>query len=264
MAFFPIVRKSAKRLSAKEKTILANQAEVARNLEALKSKQISKRYPWQHPRIDNPAQSQSKGKTNQAKYDRSYIPVDLEARKRRKLMLEAHDLGINQEAFAQSLASQEGRHQNEELIKLAFGDIGERQYLIELLVEAHIGSQEAMDNWLEIAHSAAVHLRMDGILQDMQKALDAVANAFRRKTGPHKKNALIASLFALNYKAAHGTFPEKNQVVTYLKSKDISLPDAKNLHRFWNGPVLGRLMDGKAGRKPIKKVLKLPSKIKNS
>lgn len=156
-------------------------------------------------------------------------------------MLAAHDMGLDQDAFAQSLATQEARHQNEELIKLAFGDIGERQHLVELLVEAHLGSQEAMDNWLEIAHTAAVHLRMDGILQDMQKALDAVANAFRRKSGPHKRNALIASLFALKYKAEHGTFPEKNQVAAFLKSKGISLPEKKNQHRFWNGPVLRKI-----------------------
>ena len=116
MAIFPIVRKNAKRLSAKEKTILANQAEVARNLEALKSEQIRKRYPWQHPRIDEPVQSQSNDGRLKNEFDRKYIPEDLEARNARELWLSAHDAGIEREHFSQALARQEARHQATELI----------------------------------------------------------------------------------------------------------------------------------------------------
>lgn len=185
-----------------------------------------------------------------AEFDRDYIPEEEEARQSRKEMIEYVDCGIEAHAFAINLARQEARHQKQELIALKFGRIGERQFLLGLLLEAHFGDERAMKDWIELAQSAAVHIRDDGILSDMQKATDAVARVLKHKLGEKDRARFVAAYFALTWKQNAGSFPTKAEVTGFLKEHKIPLPEAKNLPRLWKGAILGRLKDGKGGRKP--------------
>jgi hypothetical protein len=78
-----------------------------------------------------------------AEFDRDYIPEDEESRKVRQFMLNCVDLGIKAHAYAVNLAMQEARHQRQELIAMKFGRIGERQFLLGLLLEAWGASVQA-------------------------------------------------------------------------------------------------------------------------
>lgn len=185
-----------------------------------------------------------------AEFDRDYIPEDEESRKVRQFMLDCVDLGIDAHAYAVNLARQEARHQKQELIAWKFGRIGERQFLLELLLAAHFGDEQAMKDWVELAQAAAVHLRDDGILADMQKATNAVAMVLKHKLGEKDRTRFVAAYFALTWKQNAGSFPTKAEVTGFLKEHKIPLPEAKNLPRLWKGAILGRLKDGKGGRKP--------------
>jgi hypothetical protein len=196
-----------------------------------------------------------------AEFDRDYIPEDEESRKVRQFMLNCVDLGIKAHAYAVNLAMQEARHQRQELIAMKFGRIGERQFLLGLLLEAHFGDERAMKDWTELAQSAAVHLRDDGILSDMQKATVAVAMVLKHKLGEKDRARFVAAYFALTWKQHAGSFPTKAEVMRFLKDRNISTPEPRNMHRFWRGAILGRLKGAKRGRKPAAR--KLSSKKKS-
>ena len=193
-------------------------------------------------------------------FDRSFVPPDEEARKSREFMLGLFDLGIERHAYALALAQQEARHQMQELLALRFGKIGVRQFLIELLLSAHLGDQQAMHDWMELAKYAAVHLRDDCILGDMQKAVNALAVVLKHKHGDKDRARFLASFYALTWKQDKGAFPTKAQVARHLRKMKVPLPEEKNMTRFWKGAILGRLKNAKAGRKPQKK--KSPSRGK--
>jgi hypothetical protein len=218
-----------------------------------------KRYPWESPAGRLPETNRIE-KGPLVLFDREYVPDDLEAKTARQQMLWYYDHGIEMKYYALLLARQEAHHQSQELIKQTFGNLGDCQFLVPLVLDAHLGGESAMDNWLEIAHSAALHLRRN-ILSDMQKAVDAVDLVLRQNKSAHDASRLAACWFALNHKKKSGVYPTKSQVSKFLDAAKLTLPEPKNRHRFWKGPILGQLKRAKAGRKRAKK---LPSRKKSS
>jgi hypothetical protein len=193
-------------------------------------------------------------KAPEAKFDRDYIPKDPAARRTREYLLRHYDNGLGRHEHAEALLMQEITHQRDELLRFLFGDIGEDNYLVRWAAEAHLGDVDAIEAWQEIAVSAVQNLREDGILARMHKALERVAQVLKCKS-PIDRARLTASLFALKFRERIGFFPTKEAVLKFLDDQKVQYPEAKNVHRLWAGPILGRLRNGRAGPRKKKRNL---------
>jgi hypothetical protein len=155
------------------------------------------------------------------------------------------------------LLNQEIRHQWNELLRTMFGDMGKDSFLLRLAAEAHAGDKDALRDWQELAMSAVQHLREDGILLKMHKALEEVAHVLKDKT-LNDRTRFLASLFALKYKEKFGQFPTKAAVRAFLDRNQIRRPADNNQSRLWKGPILGRLKQGQSGRPRKRRPRKTP------